>query len=177
MPTLLEAIRLLDVLGFYRVVIPFILISAIIYGLLQKSKIFGDKAEVINALISISVALIFVYFVQASEFLLQFIPYVTAVLVVLFLIVMIFLFMGTPEEQIVAALKSPAVYAVLIALIVVIALGVYGNLFFPSGAGGGGGAAGPSITWITSPPIAGLIALTVIFAMVAYLVTRKPKSA
>lgn len=48
----------LNNLGFFRFIIPFILTSAIFYGLLRRSRIFGDPKEnvAVNATIAISAA-------------------------------------------------------------------------------------------------------------------------
>lgn len=48
----------LSELGFFNFVLPFMLISAILYGLLRKSQIFGppEKNVVVNAVVSISAA-------------------------------------------------------------------------------------------------------------------------
>ncbi|MEM0243468.1 MAG: hypothetical protein QXS69_00870 [Candidatus Aenigmatarchaeota archaeon] len=48
----------LNNLGFFKFIIPFILTSAVFYGLLRKSKIFGDPKEnmAVNSVISISAA-------------------------------------------------------------------------------------------------------------------------
>ena len=58
MATLLDAVHVLQVWGFYTVVLPFFLVTAIIYGVLAKFKPFGERQGV-NIIISIVVGLIF----------------------------------------------------------------------------------------------------------------------
>lgn len=52
-------IQRLDELGFFSFILPFILSVTIIYGLLRKSKIFGDPKEnvTINATVAITISL------------------------------------------------------------------------------------------------------------------------
>ena len=53
-------IQYLDSIGFFKFVVPYILTTAIFYGLLRRSKIFGEKQEsvAINATIALSAALL-----------------------------------------------------------------------------------------------------------------------
>jgi hypothetical protein len=44
-------------LGIFEFYLPFIILFSILFGILQKTKIFGDKGKVINAVISVAVAL------------------------------------------------------------------------------------------------------------------------
>ena len=41
-------------LGFFQFLFPFLLSSAVFYGLLRKSKIMGERSEVVNAVIALS---------------------------------------------------------------------------------------------------------------------------
>ena len=43
-------------MGFFQFFFPFLLSSAIFYGLLRKSKIMGERAEVVNAVIALSIS-------------------------------------------------------------------------------------------------------------------------
>ncbi|OYT56139.1 MAG: hypothetical protein B6U68_03775 [Candidatus Aenigmarchaeota archaeon ex4484_14] len=52
-------IQNLNNMGFYGFVLPWLLVFAIVYAILQKTKVFGDQAKNINGLI----ALIFAFFV------------------------------------------------------------------------------------------------------------------
>jgi len=48
--------RRLGELGVYDFLLPWLITSAIVWGLLQKSKIFGENAVVINSVISLSIS-------------------------------------------------------------------------------------------------------------------------
>ena len=43
--------------GIFEFYLPFVILFAMLYGLLQKSKIFGDKAKAINVIISLAASL------------------------------------------------------------------------------------------------------------------------
>lgn len=53
--------------GVFGLYLPFLLIFAIFFALLQKTKIFGDKAQKINGIISIIASLYLVAFSPVSE--------------------------------------------------------------------------------------------------------------
>jgi len=68
MPSLFEpVIKWMIDLGFYSFLFPWIVTSAIFYGLLRKSKIFGESAT-LNGLIAISIAFLVIGFPILSQF-------------------------------------------------------------------------------------------------------------
>ncbi len=58
MVTITEMLNRLNEIGFFSYVLPFLLIFAVVFGLLQKIKIFGDenKAKGINVIVALSIA-------------------------------------------------------------------------------------------------------------------------
>ncbi|MEM5811502.1 MAG: hypothetical protein QW641_00990 [Candidatus Aenigmatarchaeota archaeon] len=54
------AIRNLEAIGFFQFILPYMITSAIFYGLLRKSQLFGDpdRNVVVNAIIALSAALL-----------------------------------------------------------------------------------------------------------------------
>jgi signal transduction histidine kinase len=70
MATYLEsAIQALNRLGFWSVVIPFVLAFAVVFALLQKTKILGEKSTRYNAVIAFVFSMLFVYFVDLAHIL------------------------------------------------------------------------------------------------------------
>lgn len=57
MATIADLIAQGKELGIFQFYLPFIITFAVIYGILDKSKIFGDKAKNINLIISLSASL------------------------------------------------------------------------------------------------------------------------
>lgn len=75
-------------LGFYKFIIPFILTSAIFYGLLRKSKVFGDPKEnvAVNASVAVSAAFLvssapIIAGIDITQYLSGFLIYVMFVLI------------------------------------------------------------------------------------------------
>ena len=60
--------------GFYEVFLPFILVFAIVYGILSKTQILGRGKKNIEIMVSLALALIAIGSLQFSEILKEFIP-------------------------------------------------------------------------------------------------------
>ncbi len=195
MATLLDAVHVLQVWGFYTVILPFFLVAAIVYGMLAKFKPFGERRE-INIIIAIVIGLIFISFTKAVTFLYNLIPMLTALFVVLLLIIMVFMFIGVPAESIGQAMKSPAGYGVLIVMVVLFVFMAISAAFpetyyithpeaIPNATALGVPAPGESPSYdvfvattklIYNPVIVSLIIMMIIFAVAAYYITYTPKS-
>jgi len=66
--TITEILNIWNDLGVFSYVIPFLLIFAIIYAILEKSKILGDENKGILAIVAVSVGLLALQFDFVSEF-------------------------------------------------------------------------------------------------------------
>src|SRR3989344_6948036 len=66
--TITEILNIWNDLGVFSYVIPFLLIFAIIYAILEKSKILGDENKGILAIVSVAVGLLALQFDFVSEF-------------------------------------------------------------------------------------------------------------
>lgn len=67
----------------------FVLIFALIFGILQKSKLLGDKSQQVNALVSLAIALLVVSVGYALDLITKLIP-ILAIGIVLILIFLLF---------------------------------------------------------------------------------------
>src|SRR3989338_8551630 len=129
MATLFDAITVLKDVGFYSTVFPFILIAALLYGLFARYKPFGDN-KTINSIISVVLGLFFISIFRASAFLANLVPLLTAFLLILIFLMLIFIFMGVKEDTIRdVILKEPAGYGTLIIIFVLIFFIVFGQTF------------------------------------------------
>jgi hypothetical protein len=177
MATLFDAIDLLAELGFYTVVFPFILVLALVYGVLSKVQPFGDNFA-INITISTIVAFVFISFIKVSQFLFIFVPLVIAMLIVLVLLMLIFSFMNVPAESITKAFTSTTGYATIIGLILIFVFvsisAIYPQLAGGEAVGTGETTLGSAVTVLLSPTILGLVVLFIIFATVATMITYVP---
>jgi len=122
MASLIDAVGLLKGLGFYETVFPLLLIAAIVYGLLSKFKIFGDK-QIVNVLVATISGLIFISFAKASAFLQFAMPMITIFLIFWLFLQLVFLFIGVKEDTIAKALtKETSGYLIPIFIVVIIVI-------------------------------------------------------
>ena len=103
-----------DKIGIYDVVLPFILVFAIVFAILEKSKILGtvkvDKESYSNKNVNSLVAFVVAFFVVASAQLVEIIAQVSAQVVILLLLSVFFLLLVgsfTMEKGDVALKEGP----------------------------------------------------------------------
>lgn len=194
MATLADGITVLHNLGFYTTVFPFLLILALMYGLLSKFQPFGEN-KTINILVSFIVAMFFIAVARSSLFLYNLMPLVTAFFVLIFLVMLIFMFMGVPADTIKEAIMKPQGYAPILILFILVVFIVLSQTFpeqalvsqpelaeqfnITEPTEGKEGLAvylsQQATAIIFSPIILGLIILLVTFAIASYFITREKK--
>ena len=199
MAVLTEGINVLMKFGFYDTVFPFLLVVAVMFGMLSRYKPFGDN-KTVNIVVSTVIGFFMIYLTSVVTFLKLLIPVLTSFLTILLLLMLVFLFMGVKEQNITdAILKEPAIPGILILLFVAIVLAVYsqatpGAQFFfqfpglaktsnytliPAGATAQQAQAillRQQITnFLFSPVVFGLIALVAILGIAVYFITREPE--
>jgi uncharacterized membrane protein YjfL (UPF0719 family) len=160
-------IQWLESIGFFKFFLPYILTAAIFYGLLRKSKIFGEKREsiVINATISFSAAL----FVAASPILVgidlskpmsQILTF--SLLVFLVVLVLIFVPLTIWQDQFLRKISENRLAAIgMIIFIIVVAVLLAIFIFFPIF---------PSI-YFSEENITSLVALAIFFIILLVVVS------
>ncbi len=120
MASLIDAVGLLKGLGFYETVFPFLLVTAIVYGLLSKWQIFGDK-QIVNIIVGAVTGMIFISFVKTSQFLSYAMPMLTIFLIMFLFLFMTFLFIGVKGEDMMKAMtKETSGYLIFIFIIIII---------------------------------------------------------
>ena len=161
--------------GVFHFYLPFVLVFAIFYGLLTKSKIFGDDAlsKRLNAIISLIAALYVVGFTPVGIQLISFADYIAvlftdaAVVIVTLLVFLLILFMLIPTKT----KELGGWWNILIIIAALIALA----LFFNAGGGVIFGIIGNlGIYGISGQDIA-LIVLILITVFVIYWLTKGEK--
>ncbi len=126
--TITSGIDLLQDLGFFEVVFPFVLFAAATYGVLNQIGIFGDN-QGLNALIAIMLALMLISVAPAVKLVSTLLVYSTLLFSVILFLVLIFRFMGLEMEDIAAAAKQSEVYvAVFAALIILLIIAVTSSI-------------------------------------------------
>ena len=85
------AIQMLQRMGFFDILLPFLLVFAIVYGILEKTGIFGEKRHDINAVIALVIGLMVAVTTFVVNILTGFLPLVglLAVIIVMFLMLLL----------------------------------------------------------------------------------------
>ena len=125
MTTLLQSLGFFsDLFNFF---LPFLLVFAVLYAVLAKSKFLTDDAN-INALISFAVALI-VTLSGAGSFIMALTPFMGVLFVIVFLMLMVFMFFGLKLEDV---LKSKIVISLLVVVSLIFIFYVLGQMAGPA---------------------------------------------
>lgn len=110
-----------------QIVLPFLLMFALVFAILQKSKILGDGKKQIDAIVALVIGLIVVAFGYATSIIVYLIPVVAVGLVILFLFMLVW-GMGSNGK-----LEIPKGVSWTIAIVA--ALGIIGAVIAITGAG------------------------------------------
>ena len=91
-----NAVVLLQDFGFFTVILPFVLLYALVFGLLMKVKLLGedDAAKTVNQIIALSVGAFFITSTDAVNYIAGIIPQAGFLLVVVLLIMMVLTLLG-----------------------------------------------------------------------------------
>ncbi|HLD72017.1 MAG TPA: hypothetical protein VJA23_00380 [Candidatus Nanoarchaeia archaeon] len=111
----------------FDVVFPVLLVFALVFALLQKTKAIGESVGV-NAIIAVAAA----FMVLMSDTLVQMInfmvPWFVVAIIFFVLLILIFQIFGTKEADLTKAVKDKAVYWSIIGIAIVILLAAFGNV-------------------------------------------------
>ncbi len=193
MASLLSGVELMQDMGFYSVVFPFILIVAIVYGLLSYLKPFGENIAV-NMIISAMFGLLFISARSAVRFVSMLIPYIMVVFIVITMLLVIFRFLGADDELIGGALRHTAGWGAVVGVLIV-GIFIFISMSFPAlspsnqGTTSSGGTAtttnalGETVpvtqdilrNTIFHPTIVGIIVMVLVFGAATYVITSRQK--
>ncbi len=172
-----NAIEFLRAFGFFNVILPFLLVFAIVFGVLEKSKIFGEEKvgkEVyprknLNAIVAFSIAFFVVSAANVVGVLQATIPQIALVLVIIISFLLLFGAM-LGEEKWNLWEKSPHLRHIFIVLIFVALVLIFLGAFGVLGDIWNYLAIGFSGTLVTS------LALIILVVLAMWFVARKPKA-
>lgn len=112
-----NVLTFLEQSGFFDYIIPFLLIFALVFGILSKMQLFQNKA--INAIISLAVGLMALQFELVPQFFSQIFPKVGIALAVILAIVILFgLFAPKQDNKIVNTIFFIAGLAIVVVVLV-----------------------------------------------------------
>jgi hypothetical protein len=127
-------------LGFYNFLLPWLITSALIWGLLKRAKLFGDDAVVINSVLSISVSFFiwgFIIFTggEVGGPLSSFLSQMIFIGIAFLLIVLVGnLLVPGFNEKITEALPTSSVLWIVLTIVVIVLLGTglinIGRIFY-----------------------------------------------
>lgn len=162
-----NAIDFLTAFGFFDVVLPFLLVFTVTFGVLEKSNLFGKDKKNLNAMLAFTVGFLVVAATQITQAIQLSIPKVAFMLIVLIsLLILVGSLMGQQDEKGLdffvkfANLKNPLVVIILVVIVAV---------FFSSV-----GWLQPMIDFfrvnVASPTLSGIIFLVVIGGIIYYII-------
>ncbi len=118
-----NVIGLLQAFGFFRVVLPFLLVFALFYGVLLKTAVLGepDKPWVksVTAIISLAAAFFVIGYTPVVNALVVFIPQAAFLLVIALVVLMVFAFFGFKTESVLGETK-PWTWALVIPVVLIV---------------------------------------------------------
>ncbi len=159
-------------LSFFMPVFSFLFVFLIVYALLAKFKILGES-KLINVLISLIVAIIFMSFSSLKLYVQTIIPWFVVLLVVVFLVLILGFF--TSKDWSPKSWLAWIIVIVLLAIFLLSAIKVFNPVFHPDLgiASGEGISLLEQIGGYFDGGVFGSILLVVIAGIVAWVVTRK----
>lgn len=128
-----ETIDYLVNIGVYDVLLPFLLIFSIIFAILEKTKILGDKKTNINVVVSVVIGLLLIVQKGIVEIINLFLPRVSLIIVVILMFLLVVAMVAGKEFT---GLKGTTLGVAIIIIIVAIVMALtsppLGNGYFLS---------------------------------------------
>ncbi len=135
-----------ELLGFILPVLSFILIYAMIFAILQKTKIFGETTGV-NNWVAVALAVLFALMPGAMEFVAIIAPWFVVMVFVAFSFLLVFMFFGTKEERIADLSENVVIQWTVIILGIIIVIAALTKIFGPIFGQPAAGVAGAGTGW------------------------------
>ena len=83
---------------FSEIILPFLLVFAIIFAILEKTKILGDDKKQINAIIALAVGLLLLAFEEPRMIIGKLVPFLAVAAVVILIFMLLYGFVGGTKE-------------------------------------------------------------------------------
>jgi len=181
-----QAVEVINKIGIFDVLVPFIIGAGAMFGILEKVQIFGKDRHDVNALISIAIGVIMALSFPAGQFLMNFIPLAIILAFFIFIALLLTQWVGIKPDFIINVVQNPAILIpIAIILLILIMIGMNGGLDLMMGYTNYTGQMGvptenitaqdlanPAIL-LTQPQVAGAMLILVVFAVIAFMITQK----
>ena len=133
-----------SMLSYFSPIFIFILIFAFLYGVLHKTKIFGDN-KILSGIVGLVVALIFVLIAQLTKVMLIIAPWFSILFIFLVFTIVVFKIFGASDDNITAVIKNHSTLQwTLIIICLIIGVGALAAVFGQQSLEGGYGAGSSS---------------------------------
>ena len=176
-----NVLTLLTQFGFFRVVLPFLLIFALMYAILMKTGVLGDAANQtwvkgISAVVSMTIAFFVISSTPVVNLMMTFIPQASFIILAAFFLLMILMFVfpgEIPGEGI-----DKKILGVVALILIIVFLGIIGtatpNVPFLSGLAQGlmGNFALPELSQQTIYLVIAVLVMFVLPLLIVWLVVR-----
>lgn len=116
------------ILGYFDFIFPMLLVFALVFAILQKTKVIGD-AMGINALIAIVASFMVLLSRDVVETINFMIPWFVIALVFFILVILVFQVMGAKEADFASAIKDRVLRNALIGISIVILIASFAHTF------------------------------------------------
>ena len=181
-----QAVEVINQIGIFDILVPFLIGAGALYGMLEKAAVFGKDRHDVNAIVSIAIGIVIALSWGARNFILDFIPLVIILAFFIFVGVLVGEWIGIKPEFFANLIKQPAIFIpVILIVLVLVMIGNSGGLDFIMGRTNFTGNIGvptenltaedlanPAIV-LAQPQIAGSILLLAVFAVVTFMITQK----
>ncbi len=162
-----DMIKTLEDMGFYQVVLPFMLVFTIMFAILQKIKLFGADTKNINVVVAVVIAFFVVRVTSIISIINQFLPKVSMIVLVLLMFLLVLGIFGSGE------LKGWSGWPFFVGMIGAV-LGIVWALVSSFPGAGSGGSLLPS--WLVLTPQDKAILLAVGIFVLLLWVFKEPKT-
>ena len=108
---------------FTKGILPFLLVFTIIFAILQRTKILGEDKRQIDAIVSLSVALLLVAFAWPTGIITKLVPFLAVAAVVIFIFLLLYGFVASDKKeglQLSKGIKIAAGIIILVALVIAV---------------------------------------------------------
>lgn len=164
------------VLGYVVPIFSFLLVYAVLYAVLAKTKILGEN-NLVNSVIPLAVSILLLLMPGAVSFINFITPWFVVLVIVGFAVALLFLFLGADEGTLRSWAHNPTVYwtALIFMMIILVAglIHVFGNFF---GAPEAGGSVGSEVQWsIFHPKIIATVFILIIATFAVKFISEEKK--
>lgn len=181
-----DAVEVINRIGIFDILVPFIIGAGAMFGILEKVQIFGKDRHDVNALISIAIGIVMALSFPAGQFLMNFIPLAIVMAFFIFIALLLTQWVGMDNKFIVDVIKNPAILiptAIILLVLIMIAFSggldlilgeveYEGPLGTPTDELTPQDLANPAVV-LAQPAVAGTMLVLVVFAVISFMITQK----